>query len=193
MSIHTTIESNIHHLDDLVQILDSQRIRWERTPVTFKGGSKKAFCGVLAWINGEAVLIYQERPGEPFIFQSEEWFFRNKSNMETLALDGMEMVARKKREEKNQRQGLQEQVAGVLQRMEAERVAKRQDRNKPNAGSSPEPPSSGSLKNAIGKFHQQNALHKIITSLETLDQEAGLSLYSQETLEDETIELILRG
>ena len=203
MSIHTTIESNIYNLSDLIQILDSQGIFWERTPVTYKGSNERAYCGVVAQMNGEEVLIYQERPGSAFAFQSERRVFRNRSNMVGIALDAMDQIERRRvEEEERQRQkiaeeqqkvrlsGLQQQAADVLQRLEAGRAAKRQERHKQTLS---EPPSSGSLDNTIGKFHQQNALRKIIESLETLDRESGLSLYSQETLQDETIELTLRG
>jgi hypothetical protein len=122
--------------------------------------------------------------------------------MEEIALDGFGQITHTRKEEDNQRQkiaeeqqkerqsGLQQQAADVLQRLEAERAAKRQERTKPTLS---EPPSGGSLDDVIGKFHQQNALRKIIESLETLDQDTGMYLYSQETLEDETIELTLRG
>jgi hypothetical protein len=202
MSIHTTIESNIYNLSDLTQILDSQGIPWERTPVTFKGSNERAFCGVLARMNGESVLIYQDYPDSAFTFQSEGRVFRNRSSTAGIALDGMEQMTRKREKEEKHRQkvaheqqkerqlGLHQEAAEVLQRLEAERAAKRQERIKPTFS---EPSSSGSLDDVIGKFHQQNALRKIIESLETLDRNTGLSLYSQETLEDETIELTLRG
>ena len=248
MSIHTIIESNIHNLDDLMQILESQGISWTRAPITLKGSNEKAFCGVAAWINGEFVLIYQHHSGEPFVFQSEEYFFRNKSSTEALALNGMEMATRKKREKEEEKtrrheaeekrqeeakqhqklaeekqrrklveeerlrkleeeqeeqrlQELQQQAADVLQRLEAKKAAKQQERqkqNKPTVSPSPSQgggssSSSASLESVIGKFHQQNALRKILDSLEALEQDTGLSLYSQETLEYETIELTLRG
>ena len=219
MSIHTIIESNIHDFDDLIQVLESQDITWESVPVNFKGSNEQAFCGVAAWIDGETVLIYQRHSDEPFVFQSAEWFFRNKSGTEALAQNGMGMVARKRKEnekekrrklveeenlrkiadkqERERLQELQQRAADVLQRLEAEKAARRQEWNKPTApplasqcGTSP---SFVSLESAIGKFHQQNALRKILDSFETLDQDTGLTLYSQETLEDETIELTLRG
>ena len=153
-------------------------------------------------MNGESVLIYQDYPDSAFTFQSEGRVFRNRSSTAGIALDGMEQMTRKREKEEKHRQkvaheqqkerqlGLHQEAAEVLQRLEAERAAKRQERIKPTFS---EPSSSGSLDDVIGKFHQQNALRKIIESLETLDRNTGLSLYSQETLEDETIELTLRG
>jgi len=205
MSIHTTIESNIHNLSDLTHILDSQGIPWERTPVTFKGSNERAFCGVLARMNGESVLIFQDYPDSAFVFQSEGRMFRNRASAVGIALDSMEHVARKREEEERQRQkiaveqqkerqlGFHQQAADVLQRLEAERATKRQKQNKLNPNSLSDSSSGGSFDDVIGKCHQQNALRKIIESLETLDRNTGLSLYSQETLEDETIELTLRG
>ena len=156
-------------------------------------------------MKGEIVIIYQERPGEPFVFQSEREEFKDHSRTEGIALDGMEQVAHKKEEDKRQHQkvaheqqkerqlGLHQQAADVLQRLEAERAAKRQERTKSNIDSFADSSSSGSLNDVVGKIHQQNALRKILESLETLDRDTGLYLYSQETLEDETIELTLRG
>ena len=292
MSVHTTITSNIHTLDDLTQILDSQGIPWEKTPIFYKFSisNKNALTGVIAQMNGESVLIFQDRPGSAFVFQSEGWWFRNRSSMEGITRNGKELVARKKEEEERQRkeqerreeqerqerykrlcskmentsaeedwqalagelrqmkgyrnttelanqcdnkyhelkanreaeekrlqgiakiakeegrrklaegqeeerekqrlQELEKQAAETLRRLDAETAAKRQERTKPTFS---EPSSSGSLDSVIGKFHQQNALRKIMESLETLDRDTGLSLYSQETLEDETIELTLRG
>jgi len=293
MSIHTTIESNIYNLSDLTQILDSQGIHWgrlQKIPKLRTWGSGVAHCVVEAKMNGEIVIIYQVRPGKPFVFQSEDWWFRNRSSTEEIALDGKRQVANKREEEERQReerqrreeqerqeqykrlcekmekitaeedwrtlavelrqmkgyrnttelankcdnkhrelqatreaegerlrgiakiakeaglrklaaeqeeeqekqrlQEIEKQAADTLRRLEAETAAKRQERTKPTLS---EPSSSGSLDSVIGKFHQQNALRKIVESLETLDRDTGLSLYSQETLEDETIELTLRG
>ena len=296
MSIHTIIQSNIYNLSDLTQILDSQGIHWKRLqkiPKLRTWGSGDAHCVVEAKMNGEIVIIYQKRPGESFIFQSEDWRFRNRSSTEGIALEGMEQIARKKEEEERQRkererreeqgrqeqykrlcekmentsaeadwhalaielrqmkgyrnttelankcdskchelrasreveekrlqgiakiakeegfrklteeqeeerekqrlQELEKQAADALRRLDEEAAAKRQERNRPNIDSFSKPSSGGSLNDVIGKFHQQNALRKIMESLETLDRDTGLSLYSQKTLEDETIELTLRG
>ncbi|MGL6193683.1 MAG: hypothetical protein ACRC2T_02535 [Thermoguttaceae bacterium] len=210
MSIHTTIQSNIRNLDDLIQVLDLQQIQWtrlERIPWLRTYSSGVVYCVVEAKMNGESVIIYQDHPGNPFVFQSEGRAFHNNSNAEWLALNGHRLAEAERlrqrieeerlreiaagREEKRQ-QGIQQQAVDVLKRMEAERMAKRQERNKP-APDEGEAPPPVSLESMIGKLHQQNALRKILESLLLVDRDTGLSLYSQETLDDETIELTLRG
>ena len=287
MSTHTTIKSNIYHVNDLIRVLDEMGISWERLqriPKWRTYSSGEAHCVIEAQMNGESVIIYQDSPGKPFVFQSQGASFRNHSNATGLALNSQEQIARKKEEERERReeqarqeqykrlcekmattsteegwrtlalefrqmkgyqnatdlanecekryqeekrireiakiakeegirklaeeqdekqekqrlQELERQAADALQRLEAEKAAKRQERGKPTVS----PPSHldgggaslpAALDSVIGKLHQQNALRKILESLETLDRDTGLSLYSQDILEDETIELTLRG
>ena len=63
MSIHTTIESNIHNLDDLTYVLNARGMRWNLTQNT----SVKV---VEATMNGGTVTIRQDGPGRPFVFTS---------------------------------------------------------------------------------------------------------------------------
>lgn len=236
MSIHTTVYSNIYKLDDLILVLDLLEIPWEHRETRQSGLLAQCmYRAIHARINGETVLIYQNRLGGAFVFQSEGWSFRNEAAAKSIALNGDELIANKKEleahnkeeeerriremearrqaeeaeqrrineesesqrkaeeEYEKQRQAeIQFQVANVLQRLETERAAKRQERIKPNINQD-DKPSSNSLESSIGKIHQQNALRKILESLETLDHNTGLSLSTHETLEDETIELTLRG
>jgi flagellar biosynthesis GTPase FlhF len=49
------------------------------------------------------------------------------------------------------------------------------------------------LSRVIGKLHQQNARNKILSKIEEIEDGHGLFLHSEMLLEDESIELVLRG
>jgi len=49
------------------------------------------------------------------------------------------------------------------------------------------------LNRLIGRLHQLNARQKIQDKVDELGDKHGLSLYSEQVLEDGTIELTLRG
>ena len=261
MSVHTTIESNIHNLNDLTHALNGKGISWKI--------SRKSSSNVVeATINGGTVTIFQDRPGKPFVFRSysendiidqyntrefasekgQEQFRQQKQlqkqeerrwqederrmlreterarraeekrraaeeresqrqiGIQLQVADALQRREAKRmrekrkteeeqenlRQQEQRQQGLTQQAADVIRRLEEEKAAKRQERNE-LIDSSSEPPFSESMASVIGKLHQQNALRKILESLETLDRDTGLSLHSQEILGDETIEITLRG
>ena len=240
MSIHTLINSNITDYGALTAVLNQGGILWQNVQLRDKQTGVLTHEAVQARIGNEIVSIYRYGSGQPFTFQSEGWWFRDKQSvsavMAMVSEEGTREQARleqarveaerqareqerqrqideqNRREEEERQQVVEEKRQSRLSKEAQDLLAKLDTEATKNArvepslprGADPLPRSISSeqekpaidpeqLNRVIGKLHQQNARNKIIAKIEEMEDGHGLSLHSEKVLEDESIELVLRG
>lgn len=86
MSVHTLIKAKITDGGDLTALLTASGIAWKNTVMYEKQRPfRKCHRAIEIVVGGERIWISQLRPGEPFVFQSENARFATRQNQRAVA------------------------------------------------------------------------------------------------------------